>query len=149
MERRSDTAGETGSPIRASKAEVARARETLRRIIDVAGLSVREIERMLVSEGHGLDLNRMLAGKFELKLYQILDVLRVLQIHPTEFFRLVFKEPPTRSPLLERMREIFGAVRPPAVAPRSTPSGPQPTIEELQRSVDELGRLVNELRGRR
>jgi len=149
MEGRSDTAGERGTPIGASKAEVARVRETLRTTIDVSGLSLREIERRLVSEGHGLDLNRMLAGKFELKLYQMLDVLRVLEIHPVEFFRVVFKEPPTRSPVLERMREIFGAVRPPAVAPRSTTSRPQPTVEGLQRFVDELGRLVDELRGSR
>jgi hypothetical protein len=140
---------ERRNPIPGSKAEVARVREALRSIIDVAGLSYREIERTLASEGRGFDVSRMLSGRFELKLNQVLDVLLVLEIHPTEFFRLVFKEPPTRSPILERMREIFGAVRPPAVAPRSSTSEPQPTIEGLQRRVDELGRLVDELRGQR
>ncbi|HEV3074636.1 MAG TPA: hypothetical protein VHB47_09490 [Thermoanaerobaculia bacterium] len=120
----------------------------MRSIIDVAGLSYREIERTLASEGHGFNVARMLSGRFELRLHQVLDVLRVLEIHPAEFFRLVFKDPPMHSPLLERIRELFGAVRAPAVAPRSTMSGPQPTIEGLQRRVDELGRLVDELRGR-
>jgi hypothetical protein len=149
MERRNNTAGESGTPFAASKAEVARVRERLRSIIDFAGLSYRSIERSLASRGHGFDVSRMLSGRFELRLDQALDVLLVLEIDPAEFFRLVFKEPPRRSPLLERMREIFGAVRPPAVPPSPTTSGPQPTLEGLQRRVDELDRLVDELRRRR
>jgi hypothetical protein len=147
MELRSETTAERETPIRGSKAEVARVRETLWRIIDVAGLSVRGIERRLASEGQGMDLNRLLTGRFQLKLYQILDVLRVLEIHPVEFFRLVFKEPAQRNPLLERMREIFGAVRPPAVAPPANTPGPEATVEALRRRVDELARLVDQLRG--
>src|ERR1700680_4416708 len=138
MERQSETKGEGATSARDSKAEVARVREALRSIIDVAGMSHREIERRLARQGQGFDMNRLLAGKFEIKLYQILDVLGVLEIHPVEFFRLVFREPTKQSPILLRMREIFGAVRPAAVAP--PPSAPMPgvTLDTLQRRVEEL-----------
>jgi hypothetical protein len=150
MKRQSGTTGEGAIPHRDGKAEVARVREALRSIIDVAGMSHREIERTLVSQGHGLDVNRMLAGRFELKLHQLLDVLDVLEIHPVEFFRLVFKDPLKQSAILLRMREIFGAVRP-AATPAPPPSAPGPamTLEALRRSVDELARLVGRLAGQR
>ncbi|HXO43332.1 MAG TPA: hypothetical protein VN999_17915 [Thermoanaerobaculia bacterium] len=148
MERQGETTGTT--PTRDGKAEAARVREALRSIIDVAGMSLREIERVLARQGHGFDMNRMLTGKFEVKLYQILDVLGVLEIHPVEFFRLVFREPTKQSAILLRMREIFGAVRPAAVAP--APSAPTPgvTLDTLQRRVEELARQLDQLarRGR-
>jgi hypothetical protein len=149
MERQSETRGEGAAPIRDSKAEVARLRDALCSVIDVAGMSRRAIERALARQGHGLDMNRMLTGRFETKLYQILDVLGVLEIHPVEFFRLVFKEPTQQSPILLRMREIFGAVRPAAtVAPPPSAPRPEPTVEALCRRIDELARLVEQLSGR-
>ena|ERR1700688_2201012 len=144
MERQS--AGAT--TLRDSKAEVARLREALCSVIDVAGMSRRAIERALARQGHGLDMNRMLTGRFETKLYQILDVLGVLEIHPVEFFRLVFKEPTQQSPILLRMREIFGAVRAPVPAPLPSAPRPEPTVEALCRRIDELARLVEQLNGR-
>lgn len=146
MEGRNETTGEGASPIRDGKAEAARVRQALRSIIDVADMSHREIERTLVSQGHGLDVNRMLAGRFDLKLHQLLDVLGVLEIHPVEFFRLVFREPTQQSAILQRMREIFGAVRP-AAAVASAPSAPrpEPTIEALRRRVEELARQLDQL----
>jgi hypothetical protein len=93
----------------------------------------------------------MLTGRFETKLHQVLDVLGVLEIHPAEFFRLVFKEPTKQSAILLRMREIFGAVRP-AAAAAPPPSAPRPevTIEALRRRVEELARQLDQLarRGR-
>jgi hypothetical protein len=150
MERQSETRGEGASPTRDSKAEAARVREALRSIIDVAGISHREIERRLARQGHGFDMNRMLTGRFETKLHQVLDVLGVLEIHPVEFFRLVFKEPTKQSPILLRMREIFGAVRTPAAAVAPSPSAPRPevTIEALRRQVEELARQLDQLAGR-
>jgi hypothetical protein len=150
MERQSETKGEGASPARDSKAEVARVREALRSIIDVAGMSLREIERVLTRQGHGFDINRMLTGRFETKLYQILDVLGVLEIHPVEFFRLVFREPTKQSAILLRMREIFGAVRSSAVAPPPSAPRPEVTIEALRRQVEELARQLDQLarRGR-
>jgi len=148
MERQGETTGAT--PTRDGKAEAARVREALRSIIDVAGMSLREIERRLTRQGHGFDINRMLTGRFETKLHQILDVLGVLEIHPVEFFRLVFKEPAKQSAILLRMREIFGAVRPAAAAP--APSAPDAgvTLDMLCRRVEELARQLDQLarRGR-
>ncbi len=148
MERQGETTG--ASPMRDGKAEAARVREALRSVIDVAGMSQRAIERSLAARGQGFDMNRMLTGRFETKLYQILDVLAVLEIHPVEFFRLVFREPTKQSAILLRMREIFGAVRPAAVAP--PPSAPMPgvTLDTLQRRVEELARQLDQLakRGR-
>jgi hypothetical protein len=149
MERQGETTGAT--PTRDGKAETARVREALRSVIDVAGMSLREIERRLTRQGHGFDINRMLTGRFETKLYQILDVLGVLEIHPVEFFRLVFREPTKPSAILLRMREIFGAVRP-AAAVALPPSAPRPeaTLEALHRRVEELARQLDQLarRGR-
>jgi hypothetical protein len=151
MERQSETRADGATPARDGKAEAARVREALRSIIDVAGMSLREIERVLTRQGHGFDINRMLAGRFETKLYQILDVLGVLEIHPVEFFRLVFREPTKQSPILLRMREIFGAVRPAAtVAPPPSAPRPEATLEALHRRVEELARQLDQLarRGR-
>ena len=151
MERQSETKGDGANPTRDSKAEVARLREALRSIIDVAGMSQRAIERSLAARGQGFDMNRLLAGRFDLKLYQILDVLGVLEIHPVEFFRLVFKEPTKQSEILLRMREIFGAARP-AAAVAPPPSAPRPelTLDGLHRRVEELARQLDQLarRGR-
>jgi len=123
-------------------------REALNSVIDLSDLSRREIERRLGRQGSGMDLNRLLGGRFELKLFQVLDVLGVLDIHPLEFFRLVFKEPEKRNPLLERMQALFASVRPPAVArpPGGGPAGKD--LEELRRRVDQLAQLVEQLRAR-
>jgi hypothetical protein len=131
-----------------SKADVARAREALNSLIDLSDLSRREIERRLARQGSGMDLNRLLSGKFELKLYQVLDVIRVLDIHPLEFFRLVFKEPEQRSPLLERMQALFASVKPPAAARPPSGRPGEKDFEELRRRVDQLTHLVEQLRAR-
>ena len=145
MEGQSETRADGATPARDGKAEAARVREALRSIIDVAGMSLREIERRLTRQGHGFDINRMLTGRFETKLHQILDVLGVLEIHPVEFFRLVFKEPTKQSAILLRMREIFGAVRPAAAAPPPSAPRPEATLEALQRRVEELARQLDQL----
>jgi hypothetical protein len=131
-----------------SKADVARVRDALSSIIDLSELSRREIERRLARQGIGVDLNRLLGGKFELKLFQVLDVLRVLDIHPVEFFRLIFKEPEQRNPLIEGMQALFASVRPPA-APRPPSGRPgEKDLEELRRRVDQLAQLVEQLKAR-
>jgi hypothetical protein len=131
-----------------SKADVARAREALSSLIDLSELSRREIERRLVRQGCGLDLDRLLAGKFELKLHQVLDVIRVLDIHPLEFFRLIFKEPEQRNALIEKMQALFASVRPPAAARPPSGRPAEKDLEELRRRVDQLAQLVEQLRAR-
>lgn len=131
-----------------SKAEVARVREALSSLIDLSDLSRREIERRLVGQGSGVDLNRLLAGKFELKLFQLLDVLQILDIHPLEFFRLIFKEAEQRNPLLERMQALFGPARPSAAARLPSTRPAEKDLEELRHRVDQLAQLVEQLTAR-
>jgi hypothetical protein len=90
-----------------SRKDVARAREILSSLVDISGLSHREIERRLAREEAGLDVNRLLTGRFAMRLHQVVDVLDVLKVHPVEFFRLVFGEPEMRSPLLVRAIALF------------------------------------------
>ncbi len=96
--------------------EVARLRETLAALIDLSGLSRRQIERCLAEQDAGVDLTRLLSGRFALKLYHLLDILEVLQVHPLEFFRMVFSAPEKRSPLMARLALLFNP--PPAKAVR-------------------------------
>jgi hypothetical protein len=123
--------------------EVARARQALGTLIDLSGLSRREIERRLAEQECGLDLNRLLGGKFALKLHQLLDLLRVLDVHPLEFFRLIFKEPERRSPLLERVQTLFAPARPPAAVLPSRPA--EKNLEELHRQLEALAQLIAQI----
>lgn len=127
-----------------SKADVARIREALGSLVDLSGLSRREIERRLTEPGPGFDVSRLLGGRFELKLYQMLDILRVLEVHPVEFFRLIFKEPEQRSPLLARVQALFSSGKP-------LPRHPRPAekdLAELRQRVDEMEQLIQQLRAR-
>jgi hypothetical protein len=137
--------------------QVVRVRETLRSLIDLSDLSRRAIEKRLAAEGRGIDMSRLLAGRFDLKLHQMLDILRVLDFHPVELFVLVFDQPVRPSPLLERAQELFGLDRARTVArpPAATAPlpGPQPQtmardVEELRRRVDQLARAVAQLTSR-
>jgi hypothetical protein len=126
--------------------EVARVRQALGTLIDLSGLSHREIERRLAEQRCGLDLNRLLGGKFALKLHQLLDLLRVLDVHPLEFFRLTFKEPKRRSPLLERVQALFAPARPPSAVPPSRPA--EKDLEELRKRLEELAQMIAQIGAR-
>ena len=125
--------------------EVARVRQALGTLIDLSGLSLREIERRLAKQGGGLDLNRLLGCKFALKLHQVLDLLRVLDVHPWELFRLTFKEPERRSPLLERVQALFAPARPPSAVPPCR--APEKELEELRRRLDRLEQRIAQIEG--
>jgi hypothetical protein len=128
-----------------SKADVARAREALGNLVDLSGLSRREIERRLAQDGSGFDVSRLLVGRFELKFQQMLDILYVLDIHPGEFFRVIFKEPELRSPLLARLQALFASDKP----LRQRHPGPAETdLDELRRRLDEVERRIEQLRPR-
>lgn len=133
--------------MKCGKAEVARVREMLGCLVDLSGLSRREIERRLAREGCGLDVGRFLRGNFDLRLHQMLDIMRVLDIHPVEFFRLIFKVPERRSPLLEKLHALFGSERPLA-GPRYFRPGER-DLDELRRRLDETERSIEELRATR
>jgi hypothetical protein len=129
-----------------SRTDVARVREALESLVDLSGLSRREIERRLARQERALDVGRLLSGKFELKLHHMLDIIRVLDVHPVEFFRLVFKEPERRSPLIGRVQALFTSGKP-AVGPRHPHSAGR-DLDELHRRLDELALLIEELRAR-
>lgn len=130
-----------------SRADVARVREALGSLVDLSGLSRREIERRLAKQERGLDVGRLLNGKFELKLHHMLDILCVLEIHPVEFFRLVFKAPERRSPLIGRVQALFTSEKP-AAGPRHPHSAAGRDLDELHRRLDEMALLIEELRAR-
>jgi hypothetical protein len=115
-----------------SKDDVARVREALDDLVDLSGLSRREIERRLAQQGPGFDVSRLISGRFDLKLHQLLDILCVLEIHPVEFFRLIFKEPERRSPLLVRARALFGSGEP--VRQRETRTAEE-DLDDLRRRL--------------
>jgi hypothetical protein len=131
--------------VNGSRLEVVRVRQALSTLIDVSGMSRREIQRQLVDLKCGLDLNRLLSGKSSLKMHQLLDILRVLDVHPLELFRMVFKEPERRSPLFERVQALFASGKSPAL-PRSRSA--EKELEEIRRRLDELTQRVEQIGAR-
>src|ERR1700730_10061186 len=107
--------------------EVERARGTLRHLVELSGMSQREVKKHLVEQGSRTDLPRVLSGRFDLKLRHILDIVHILGLHPQEFFRMVFKEPEQRSPFLERLEGLISPRRIPTsrreTRGRSPPEG--------------------------
>ena len=125
-----------------SKEEVARVRKALDDLVDLSGLSRRAIERRLAQQGSGFDVSRLISGRFDLKLHQLLDILCVLEIHPAEFFRLIFKEPERRSPLLVRMRTLFASGEP--VRQRETRPA-EGDLDDLLRRLVEMEKRIEQL----
>ena len=125
-----------------SEKDVARVREALDDLVDLSGLSRREIERRLAQQGSGFDVSRLISGRFELKLHQLLDILCVLEIHPVEFFRLIFKEPERRSPLLVRVRALFASGEP--VRQQETRSAER-DLDDLRRKLVEMEKRIEQL----
>ena len=133
------------APRSPGQAETARVREALRSLIDLSGLSRREIEKRLAEQGAGIDVTRLLMGRFEIKLRHLLDIGRIIGIHPLELFRLCFHEPAAPSPLLAKVEAVFA---PGWRRPAMRPAGARPAageIEDLRRRVEELARELAEL----
>jgi hypothetical protein len=81
--------------------EVEKAREVMRILASLSGLSRREIARRLKEKGEGCDVSRLLGGGLDPKLHHVLAFCRLLQLHPMEFFRMVYREPKAPSPFLK------------------------------------------------
>lgn len=124
-----------------SEAEVVRARETLSHLIELSGMSRREVEKRLLEQGCGTDLGRLLSGRLDLKLRHIVDICRVIGIYPLEFFHIVWKDSEQRSPLLQRLEALIpGRVQRAAHAPEGRP--PAPNLEEMLSRFSELLRQL-------
>jgi hypothetical protein len=120
-----------------SEAEVGRARETLGHLIELSGMSRREVERHLLEQGSGTDLGRLLSGRLDLKFRHIVDICRVIDIYPLEFFHIVFRDSEQRSPLLQRLEAMIPArIQRTVRAPEGRP--PAPNLEDLLRRFSEL-----------
>jgi hypothetical protein len=97
--------------------DVARVRATLDALIDMSGLSRRQVHRCLTEDDAGVDLSRLLSEGSNLRLHHLFDILEVLQVHPLEFFRMVFSAPEKRSPLIARLASLFNPPPSKAVRP--------------------------------
>ena len=146
---RSLPAFETASWDVASGEYVARVRETLDDLIALSDCSQREVQRILNVHGCSLDMNRLLSGKFNLKLIQLLDVCRAIGVHPMELLRLVLKEPRTPSPVIARMAGLFGPGTPLPIAPPAPARAAEPSeIQEIELHLSTLQRQLADLRRR-
>jgi hypothetical protein len=121
-------------------AAVERARARLRDLIELSGLSRREVEKLLVEQGAGTDLGRLLSGRLDLKLRHVVDICGVIGIHPLEFFRMVFREPRQRSPLLQRLEAL--------IAPGTLAQTVHPTTARSEeKQIDQLRQRLRDLAG--
>ena len=120
----------------------------LRTLLDVSGFSLQKVTRVLASHECVVDVPRVLRGKLDLKVSHVLDVCRVIGLHPVELFRIGLKEPSAPSPLLERAAALLRAGTPqprlPVLARAEDPS----RLEALEQRLAGLQREVEELRRR-
>ena len=125
-----------------TRAAVERARVILGHLIELSGLSRRDVERRLLDLGCGTDLGRLLSGRLDLKFRHILDILRVIEIYPLEFFSMVCERPRERSPLLGRLEAI---VFPARVGARTDSVAVRSEVEALERLLGRLAELTGEV----
>ena len=125
--------------MRAPERDVKRAREILIELIDLSGVTRREVENRLLDEEAGTDVNRVLAGKLDLKLRHILNISRVIGLDPGIFFILLLPEPEASS-LLDRIRPLLTAEhkRLRRVATRVAPGIPAEDLDPVRRGVSAL-----------
>src|ERR1700716_1127501 len=92
--------------------EVNRAREILGDLIDLSGMSRREVERRLLEEDSGTDVTRVLSGKLDLKIRHIPAFCRLFGFNPLVFFNMLLKTPEP-SPLMQRLETVLDSGRGP------------------------------------
>jgi hypothetical protein len=80
-------------------------------------------------------------------VHHLLDVCRAIGVHPLELFRLVFKEPRTPCPIIERMATLVGGTDQPRLRVLGTAEDPS-HFDALERRLDGLQQQVDELRRR-
>jgi hypothetical protein len=85
--------GSPGVGMGGGEADIARVRQALGSLIDRFGLRRREIDRRLGRQGCSLDVSRLLGGNCTTCSTSSAS----FDVHPVEFFRLVFKDPESTS----------------------------------------------------
>jgi transcriptional regulator with XRE-family HTH domain len=124
-----------------------RVRELLDALIRTSQFTRKDLERRLgVSTGY---LGKLLRGEAKLMLVHLLGVLEILEIEPSEFFRMAYPELPRRSALVTKLHGLTaglrGAPADPAAAPFAPPHADralsaQEVEEIVVRVIDRLGR---------
>jgi len=71
--------------------EIRRATKLLATLVQIAGLSREELDRLL-GQGRG-DAGQVLSGRVELKYRHILAILEGVDVEPEIFFRVLYPEP--------------------------------------------------------
>jgi hypothetical protein len=119
--------------------EVRRARQILVDLIELSGMSLREVASRLLDEDVATDVSRLLVGKLDLKLRHILAITRVIGLDPAIFFILLLPEPEA-SPLLDKIRPVLNAEkrRLRRAAARLTPGDPTEDLEPVRRVAKDL-----------
>lgn len=82
--------------------ELEELRAVLREAVAACRLSYREVEDEL-GLGHG-SLQRLLDGRVDVRVHHLVDLARILQVHPMEFLELGFPDWPSRHRLTDWMR---------------------------------------------
>jgi len=126
--------------------DLERTRKVLRVLIGLTGLSRREVQRRLQSQGSVTDVTRILKGKLDLKLRHILDIIEVLDVQAFEFFQMAFPPPPRSrpSPVFEMLESTLAPDRPDLF--HSSQTSPEPGDEErLRHRKSELMRRFEQL----
>ena len=126
--------------------EVERQVQSLKLLIKSCNVSVREMERRL-ELGAG-SLNRIFAGRIELKVRHVMQILEELGVEPKAFYRLVYGEERPEQTLAERIFELLGDRPKPRPGPQKT-AGIMDEAEMERWMRDMFDRLVAEKAGPR
>ncbi len=125
-----------------------RAQRVLQSLVGLSGFTRREIHRRLQQQGAGVDVTRILRGELDLKLWHLVAILGVIDVHPLDFFQLVFPAPSQpRSPLVQLFEKAVGDSRlaPPASVGNEVRSAPGESAKRrLNKLMRELERLIEE-----
>jgi hypothetical protein len=119
---------------------------SLRAQLYVSGHSMREVQRVLASHGYVIDVTRLLRGALELKVRHVLDICRVIGLHPVELFQIALPAPNRPSPLLRRAGRLLRAGTPRPEGPVLAGAEDLSRLEALERRLDALQRQVDALR---
>jgi hypothetical protein len=89
--------------------EISRLTELLKTVIRISDIPVSEIERrMKQSAGY---LSRLFSGAIGLKVRHIFEILEAIELHPSEFFHLVYPRPAEDpSPTAQKMRTLVSTL---------------------------------------
>jgi hypothetical protein len=79
----------------------------LRSLLAFADMSRSRVQRCIQANGHHVDVARVLRGDCDVKLRPVLAILEVVQLHPMEFFALVFGLPKEPSHMRRELEAWF------------------------------------------